>query len=238
MEYWEQDPCPQRVEEENTDDKEGGTGARARAEEGSMGAPKRPPVRIEAQYSVDEYDIVILSADDSTALEAWLGDNGYKLPKGIEPFLRPYVMAGSKFFVAKVDVKRVRFLWGRAVLSPLRFYYDSESFALPIRLGLANADGPQDLVVYILAPDSRYETANYDNVFMPSNLEVKNEVRDEFASFYASLFDRTVAGKPRAVVTEYAWDAEAAIRAPFRRSTNSPFTISAMTSFRTRPTAS
>src|SRR5262249_46370814 len=39
----------------------------------------------------------------------------------------------------------------------------------------------------------------------PTNLEVVEGVRDQFPSFYASLFDRTISGHPRAVVTEYAW---------------------------------
>src|SRR6185295_2770552 len=85
--------------------------------------------------------------------------------------------------------------------------YDSDVFSLPIRLGLANADGPQDLIVYVLSTGQRYEVANYDSVFIPTNLEVRDDVRSIFPSFYATLFDRTVAGKPRAVVTEYSWDA-------------------------------
>ena len=62
--------------------------------------------------------------------------------------------AGSKFFVAKVDPKKVQMVDGRAALSPLRFHYDSEEFSLPIRLGLANSTGKQDLIVNILAPTS------------------------------------------------------------------------------------
>jgi hypothetical protein len=208
VEYWERDPCFQEVyeEEKSTDNKEGGTGTRAKGEEGAMG--QRPLVRVEAEFSVDEYEIVILSAEDSTALELWLRQNSYKIPQGVEPFLRPYVVNGSKFFVARVNAAKVKFSLGRAVLSPLRFHYDSEKFELPIRLGLANADGPQDLLIYLLDPAGhRVEVANYDNVFVPTNLEVKAEVRDLFPSFYASLFDRTVASKPRAVVTEYAWSA-------------------------------
>src|SRR5262245_46705261 len=38
VEYWEQDPCP--PEEEYSDNKEGGTGTRAKGEEGSMGNPR------------------------------------------------------------------------------------------------------------------------------------------------------------------------------------------------------
>src|SRR5690606_34476067 len=72
---------------------------------------------------------------------------------------------------------------------------------------LINASGPQDLLVHILAREVRYEVANYANVAIPTNLDVKDEVRTRFGSFYASLFDHTLAHNPKAVVTEYAWAA-------------------------------
>jgi MYXO-CTERM domain-containing protein len=96
---------------------------------------------------------------------------------------------------------------GRAALSPLRFHYDAEDFTLPIRLGLANSSGKQDLIVTVLSPDGRYQVANYDNATIPTNLEVKDEVRTRFGEFYAALFDRTVEQHPGAVITEYAWSA-------------------------------
>src|SRR5205814_6997895 len=39
-------------------------------------------VTIEAQYTVGEYDIVILSATESTGLETWLRENSYRIPAG------------------------------------------------------------------------------------------------------------------------------------------------------------
>src|SRR5207302_4077153 len=39
-------------------------------------------VTIEAKYTVVEYDILILSAKQSSGLETWLTANGYTLPKG------------------------------------------------------------------------------------------------------------------------------------------------------------
>ena len=165
-------------------------------------------MKIEAKFAVAEYQIVILSAKDSTGLERWLTDNRYKIPPNAEPLLRPYVESGSKFFVAKVDPKKVKFdSDGRAELSPLRFHYDTDEFALPIRLGLANSSGKQDLIVSILSPEGRYEMANYKNVTIPTNLEVKDDIRNRFAEFYAALFDRTVERNPGAIITEYAWDA-------------------------------
>jgi hypothetical protein len=49
--------------------------------------------------------------------------------------------------------------------------------------------------------------ANYKNVTIPTNLDVKEEARQRFGEFYAALFDRTLEKNPGAVVTEYAWDA-------------------------------
>jgi MYXO-CTERM domain-containing protein len=204
VEYWEQDPCmPNHYWE----------GAVPNAPMPTMadggGEPERDlGVKIEAQFEVGEYQVVILSAKESTGLDTWLRQEKYNIPAGAQPLLEPYVQSGSKFFVAKVDSKKVKFdAQGQAMLSPLRFHYDAQEFSLPVRLGLINSQGAQDLLVHVLARGVRYELANYDNVAIPTNLEVKNEVRDHFGQFYASLFDHTLANNPKAVVTEYSWAA-------------------------------
>jgi MYXO-CTERM domain-containing protein len=204
VEYWEQDPCYK--EPDVTYDMALAEAAPAGAAMGS-GAGGGYQVTVEAKFAVGEYDIEILSAKDSTGLDAWLKDHNYKIPAGAEPLLRPYVEGGSKWFVAKVDPKKVKVVDGHVALSPLRFHYDSEEFALPIRLGLANSNGTQDLIVNIIAPDQRYEVANYKNVTIPTNLDVTDAVRDKFPAFYAALYDRTVERNPGAVVTEYSWAA-------------------------------
>jgi hypothetical protein len=203
VEYWEQDPCPVG----------GDFGGMRKSASIAAGPPPEMTiqllagVRVEAQFAVGEYEIVILGADDSLALDAWLRSNKYKIPEGAEKYLRPYVAAGSKFFVAKVDTQKVkRDAQQRIVLSPLRFHYDANTFSLPVRLGLLNSGGTQDLVVMILAKDMRYEVANYPNVTIPTNIDVAETARASFGSFYASLFDATVAKHPGAAVTEYAWN--------------------------------
>jgi hypothetical protein len=204
VEYWEQDPCMVPERERDMVMKHMAAAAPAGAR---ISADKDFGVTIEAQFVVGEYQIVILSAKDSTGLDAWLHANKYQIPAGAEPLLRPYVEGGMKFFVAKVDPTKVKFENGHAALSPLRFHYDSDEFALPIRLGLANSAGTQDLIVNIFAPSQRYKVANYDNVTIPTNLDVKDAVRTRFGAFYAALFDATLAKHPGAVVTEYAWQA-------------------------------
>jgi hypothetical protein len=207
VEYWEQDPCPMPAQ--MMDDRMAGASAAAPAGRASAeyAMDKKESVKIEAQFDVGEYKILILSATDSAGLEIWLRQNHYQIPPGAEPLLRPYVEGGSKFFVAKVDPKKVVMQDGHAALSPLRFHYDSEEFALPIRLGLANSSGKQDLIVNIISADKRYELANYKNAFIPTNFDVSPEVKTRFAEFYAALFDKTVEANPGAVITEYAWTA-------------------------------
>lgn len=205
VEYWERDPCepePEYVMEAVSMAAPPGMARRS--------APIRDKdlgVQVEAEFTVGEYEIVILSARDSSGLDTWLRQNQYNIPSGAEPVLRPYVQQGTKFFVAKVDASKVRFEQGRAVLSPLRVHYDSPEFSLPVRLGLLNSAGKQDLIVHVLAKNTRYEVANYENLTIPTNLRVKNDVREDFGHFYRAMLDRALEKNPRTVVTEYAWDA-------------------------------
>ena len=204
VEYWEMDPCAPDYAEDKMQMAPGSVRSRMAVAEGAAGGHG---VTIEAQFVVGEYQILILSAKDSTGLDAWLKEQHYKIPDNAEPLLRPYVESGMKFFVAKVDPKKVKFEAGRAALSPLRFHYDTDDFALPIRLGLANSSGTQDLIVNIFSPHQRYEVANYKNVTIPTNIDVDDSVKSKFGAFYAALFDRTIEKNPGAVVTEYAWQA-------------------------------
>lgn len=204
VEYWETDPCWRAVLTPATASSATVSGASPSAAAGSNAA--KTQVRIEAQFAVGEYDVVVLSADDSSALDTWLRDNKYNIPAGAEPVLAPYVASGMKFFVAKVDPMRVTFNGNQAALSPLRFHYDTPEFSLPVRLGLLNSQGSQDLIVNILAAE-RYELANYNNASIPTNIRVRNDVRDDFGAFYEALFARTIEQSQNAVVTEYSWSA-------------------------------
>jgi MYXO-CTERM domain-containing protein len=203
VEYWEEDPCAPRPEYAAV------RGSSVRYKDGAVDekSAEELGVKIEAQFEVGEYQVVILSAEDSTGLDTWLKQEKYNIPEGAAPILQPYVQSGMKFFVAKVDSKKVKFENGRATLSPLRFHYDSPEFSLPVRLGLINAKGPQDLLVHILAKNQRYHMANYPNAFIPTNLEVKELTKEQFGKFYVSLFDHTLQKTPKAVVTEYSWAA-------------------------------
>jgi Na+-translocating ferredoxin:NAD+ oxidoreductase RnfD subunit len=201
VEYFDPDPCALALMEE-----------RLRAASPEAGSANRDAsarakgVTIEARYSVGEYEILILSAEESRGLAGWLRENGWKLPDGAEPVLESYLKQGMRFFVAKVDLAEHARL-GYAFLRPLQVAYESPKFMLPIRLGTLNADGPQELFLWTLTRRGRVETTNYRSVKLPSDAEIPAFVKEDFADFYRALFaEQTRREDMRVVFTEYAWD--------------------------------
>ena len=163
-------------------------------------------VTIEARYTVGEYDILILSASESTGLETWLRENGYSIPNGASRVIGSYLKQNMKFFVAKVNLTEQAKL-GYSYLRPIQVAYESPKFMLPIRLGTVNSAGPQELFVYAMSRKGRIETTNYRTVKLPSDIDVPLYVREDFAPFYKALFNEQVRKADMTTVfTEYAWD--------------------------------
>ena len=202
VEYFDEDPC---------EAKELSLRARYGLSRGmTAAAPGQRPdslgVKIEAQYTVGEYDIVILSAEQSNGLETWLKQNGYRIPNGAARVLESYIKQKMRFFVAKVNLKEQAKL-GVQYLRPLQVAYESPKFMLPIRLGTVNADGPQELFIYTLTRKGRVETTNYRTVKLPSDLDIPVYVKNEFADFYRAMFAQAVKKEDmRVLFLEYAWD--------------------------------
>jgi len=202
VEYFDEDPCAPRRELMMM---------RAPAAAGAAQAvdatrAKALGVTIEAQYTVGEYDILILSAQESGGLETWLRQNGYRIPQGASSVLGSYIRQNMKFFVARVNLKE-QAKTGFTYLRPLRVSYESPKFMLPIRLGTVNADGPQDLVILALTRKGRVETTNYMTVKLPTGQEIPPYVKGAFGDFYKAMFAAQVKKEDmRAVFLEYAWD--------------------------------
>jgi hypothetical protein len=201
VQYYDDDPCMQISQVTALSF----TSARQTAAMPTSPAPAAyPGVKVEARYDVAEYEISILSAEQSDGLIQWLNDNGYKIPPGAEPVIGSYIKQNMHFFVAKVNVERMN---GRAYLRPLQVRYQTKKFMLPLRLGTVNAAGPQDLIVYAVTRRGRVEAANYRTVKVPSDIDVPLYVADEFPDVYKAVFDRAVdRADRRGVFVEYAWD--------------------------------
>ena len=87
VEYFDPDPChlppPVAVASAPMAAAQGGNGRRKSA--------AAHGVRIEAEYTIGEYDILILSATQSDGLARWLTESGYKMPAGAGPVLGSYI---------------------------------------------------------------------------------------------------------------------------------------------------
>lgn len=203
VEYTDPNPCPTpRMDAVSLG---GALHVRSATRQVITSADLKALVHVEAQYKVDEYDILILSAKEGRALGDWLTANGYTMPPGAAPVLSSYIKQGMYFFVAKVDLSEQQRL-GYGYLRPIQVAFESPKFMLPIRLGMVNSEGSQEMIVLTLTRRGRVETTNYRTVRVPTDLDVPEFVKGEFVQFYPKLFDRAHRKESGdAIFLEYAW---------------------------------
>ena len=171
-------------------------------------------VVVEDQFTVGEYDVAILSAQESDGLTGWLTQNGYKVPANARTMLQDYIEQDMKFFVVKVNLDAFE-SEGFGFLRPIILDYRSPKFMLPMRLGTLNASTDQDLIIHILSPNNFAKVANYRNVpiptdnhsrsWEPSGEELPAFIKDEFGAFYEAMFQQEYEQQGKnAVFLEYA----------------------------------
>ncbi len=205
VEYHDPDPCNMIAMDEvialssvKKETLSGGSGFSVRG--------NRHRVTIEAEYDIEEYDILILSAEDSEGLVLWLQENDYKIPDGAEKVLGSYIKQDMRFFVAKVNLEKQAAL-EQLKLRPLQVEFRTDKFMLPIRLGTVNARGDQDLLVYLLTANGRVETANYRTIKLPTGQEIPTYIKSEFKDFYRAMFSHQhELHGGRVVFNEYTWN--------------------------------
>jgi len=204
VEYYDQNPCGQYSYNQLKSKAAG-----VALDEKVNFAPKAERelgVKVEARYLVGEYDILILSAKESSGLKTWLDENGYKIPAGADEVLEPYIKSNLKFFVVKVNEEEKKKLPGN-FLRPIQIRFASPKFMLPIRLGMANADGDQDMIVYAFTKKGRIESTNYRTVSLPTGKNIPLFVQSNFGNFYANLFQHQWDKEGKSIaMLEYAWD--------------------------------
>ena len=200
VEYFDRDPCEPEILPEP---------AVSVAVDSAVqqSTPRRGPaalgVRVEAEYNVGEYDIVILSARQSDGLITYLRQENYQIPNGAEAALAGYIAMDMKFFVARVNLERHAQGQSQELL-PLQISFRSRDFMLPFQLGKVNSTGTQDLLMLMLTRDGRVEADNYTNDRIPTNVSVPTFVEGMFGQFYRDMFAKNAT--PNTVMTEYAWD--------------------------------
>ncbi|MFZ5475837.1 MAG: DUF2330 domain-containing protein [Myxococcota bacterium] len=164
-------------------------------------------VDVQSSFSAYGYDFVVLSAEESAGLEAWLAENGYAIPEGGEAILQEYIDAGSYFLAAKVSLEQTPTAGAPVWLPPIRLTYTSEVFSLPIRIGTISADGPQEVVIYTLT-DARtggeVGVSNYDEIELPT--ECSWPEGEALEDWYARKVDAALDAQGGAGwIREYSW---------------------------------
>ncbi len=205
--YYDRNPCAQRRRYRAMDEMPAPAMAKA-ASKPARHSARSLGVTIEARYAVGDYDILILSAKQSSGLITWLSENGYKIPAGAGEVVGSYLKQQMHFFVAKVNLKRHAASQSQT-LKPLQVAYETPKFMLPIRLGTVNAKGPQDLSIFAITRTGRVETTNYPTVKLPTGMQlpVYLEQGGRFGTFYQAMFKHQAAEhQNRAVFLEYAWN--------------------------------
>ena len=211
-EYWEQDPCdPGPVEQEWQRNMKASSSSAflggGDMPQSTQKVAKELSLDVQAKQKEGEYSFTLLGKEESVS--AWLKSKGYSVPSGAEQAVQPYVQAGMRLVVAQVDTKRIELVGGdRAQLSPIRFWTEQPYGAIPDRVGLINSAGKQELIVYVLDPEQRYESRNYKNLFPPTNVEVDFAVKERIGEFYAALQDIIQQKSPGAFLNEFAWPSD------------------------------
>jgi hypothetical protein len=212
-EYWEQDPCDSAPAEQEWDRNlkvqgtaSGPLGGGAPAPEGGLPKPaKELFIDVKAKQKDGEYKFTLL--DVGADVGAWLSGRGYKLPEGAAEALKPY--GDLRPLVAEVDAKRIELVGGeRAQLSPIRFATSQPFDTIPVRLGLLNAPKQQELIVFTIDPESRFEAKNYKTIFPPTNVHLDFSVKERMGEFYNALYDLILQKNPQSFLSEYSWPSD------------------------------
>lgn len=212
-EYWEQDPCdPGPVEQEwernlKVSGAAGGPlgGGAPVPEAGALKPAKELFLDVKAKQKEGEYKFTLLEA--GADVTAWLTSHGYKAPEGAAAALKTY--GALRPLVAEVDPKRIELVGGdRAQLSPVRFATTQPFDTIPSRLGLLNAPKEQELIIFVIDPEARYETKNYKTIFPPTNIQLDFTAKERMGEFYNALYDLILQKHPQSFLSEYAWPTE------------------------------
>ncbi len=209
-EFWEKEPCePGEAEQEWERDlsvKESAANFLGSGLPDTGGGQKLPPemlLDVTPQFKEGEYTFSMVPKGQSA--QSYLQKKGLTVPSGALGRIGQYESAGMQMLVADVTTSKVELAGARrALLSPIRFS-TRQPYVIPSTLGLANSSGQQELIIYVLHPDKRFEVANYPNAYPPTNVSVDMAVKERMGEFYAGVHDALLAKDPKSFLVEYAW---------------------------------
>ncbi len=176
---------------------------------------------------VEDYEVAVLSAEQSSDLASWLGQNGYGMPGGSEETLQYYVDKQWFFVALKIapadgaadgsagsDEGRLDGTPGQnevgEELRPITLSFPTDQVIFPLHISRVSTRERVEVLIYVIAPH-RMQGANYDTTPMDAPATYAG---DDFARDYDAWFEETIADAGgKTLVVEYAgvfpqWRAE------------------------------
>lgn len=218
-EFWETDPCdPGKATQEWERDLKVQTSS-DNFLGGSMDlgptrkVPKELLMNVKSEQKSGEYSFFM--PKEGQAFEELLKERGWVLTAPMQQAITSYSGQGLKFVLAEVDPNRVELIGSeKGQLSPIRFWTDQRYTKLPAKLGRIASDGHQELFVFVLDNEHRYQTTNYEVANAPTNIEVDYQypyngkdvyLKERMAELFAGLHDAWLEKHPKTFWLEYVW---------------------------------
>jgi len=212
--FYEQDPCNGGDPEQSWDEHLKARGA------GFLAQPGLPP--LDRHYAVsnaisvpveptfkdaeNEFRYRELPFAGPEKVRASLAASGYRISDPALNALDAESHAGKKLLLAEVSLAHVELAAGdRVQLGGIRYFSRQPLTAIPEALGAVNTSAPEDVFVYVLDRQQRYELKGEESAFVPTSIAAEPRVADHLAAAYNGLFDAFTARHPSAFASEYAW---------------------------------
>ncbi len=112
-------------------------------------------VTVTKQENVGPYATAQLHSTDSSALDAWLTQNGYNIPADVVPVIAEYVAEGFDFLAMKLLPNQ-----GVQAMRPVRVTTAGASLSLPLRMAAVGTGNSVGISIWVVA-DGRYEPQNF-----------------------------------------------------------------------------
>ncbi|HEX3598425.1 MAG TPA: DUF2330 domain-containing protein [Polyangiaceae bacterium] len=213
-EFWEMDPCEEGKQEQEWErdltvhgggflgmDFSGGEGG----DQPKFKPSKEMGLTVDPDFKQGDEKFQLVPAAQAADIAGYLKGKGFTAPDGANAAVSAYVKAGMSMLVTEIDTKKIELVGGdRAIVSPIR-YVTNKPVSVDSTLGLLNLGDKQELFVYVIHPEQRFEVKNYANTFPPTNVEVDFKVKERMGEFYAGLHDLMLKKEPLTVLSEYAW---------------------------------
>jgi hypothetical protein len=119
------------------------------------GSAAEDTVIVTKQETVGPYATVQLHATDSSALSAWLAQNGYNIPAAVAPVINAYVAEGFDFLAMKLLPNE-----GVQSMRPVRVTSAGASLSLPLRMASVGTGPIVGITIWVVS-DGRYEPQNF-----------------------------------------------------------------------------